>query len=185
MPYENTSFGRRMYKEIFYLDNYVNLINGIDISGKKKTFHKKNKDRFIKINNMGVVDIKLYNISHFSETNNILNLDLILKNKKLNMVFKLNNYPFKCPTVIYNGTKEIFCKMFKYRRYLDTGKECHCCSSITCPNNWRGTYLISDIILEYIEYYKKYISRMEDKYNCNLYICYCKLGFFLPIAKFL
>ena len=41
MPYENTSFGRRMYKEIFYLDNYVNLINGIDISGKKKTFHKK------------------------------------------------------------------------------------------------------------------------------------------------
>tara|TARA_B110000208_G_C11743521_1_gene420820 strand:+ start:286 stop:840 length:555 start_codon:yes stop_codon:yes gene_type:complete len=184
MTYENTSFGRRMYKEIFYLDNYQNIINGVDIPGRKRTFHNKNKENFLKTNNMGVLDIKLYDVANFSETNNILNLDLILKNKKLNMTFILSGYPFRCPQIIYNNDSGVYCKMYKYRRHFDT-MECLYCSSITNSRRWKGTYFISDIILEYIEYYKKYISRMEDKYNCNLYICYCKLGFFLPIAEFL
>jgi len=184
MTYENTSFGRRMYKEIFYLDNYQNIINGVDISGNKKTFHKKHTERFLKINNMGVVDIKLIDIAKFSKSNSILSLDLILKNKKLNITFILSGYPFRCPQIIYNNNKSLYCKMYKYRRYFNT-VECLCCSSITCRSNWYATFFLSDIILEYIEYYKKYISRIEDKYNCNLYICYCKLGFFLPIAEFL
>ena len=184
MTNEDISFGRRIYKEIFYLDNYQNIINGVGITDQKTKFYNRNRESFLKINNLGVMDIKLIDIVNFSKTNRTLSLDLILKNKKLNMTFMVNGYPFRCPQIIYNNDKNIYCKMYKYMHYFKMA-ECLCCSSITCRDNWRATFFMSDIILEYVENYKKYISRIEDKYNCNLYVCYCKLGFFLPIADFL
>ena len=176
---------RRLCKEVFYLDNYVNIINDVEIVERKTLLFKKYNENFRNINKSGVIDINFTRKKNrFPLKSGVLGLDLILKNKKLNITFILDGYPFRCPKVIYNNDSNIYCKMYKYNDHFDLN-DCLCQSSITCNNNWYGVFLLSDIILEYITYYKKYISRIEDKYNCNLYICYCKLGFFLPIAEFL
>ena len=176
---------KRLYKEIFYLDNYVNIIRGVDIVKKNTKFSRRNTECFYKIKELGVMDIIFTEKRNlFSETGGVLALDLIFKNKKRNIVFSLNGYPYRCPRVIFNNDTDIYCKMYKYNKYFDI-TNCICRNSIVCSNNWHIYFLLSNIILEYVTYYQKYISRIEDKYNCNLYICYCKLGFYLPIADFL
>jgi len=176
---------RRLCKEIFYLDNYINMIKNETFVKKKGKLFYRYRECFHKINDMGVIDIRFTNRKNiFLEKNAILGLSLILKNKKLNITFTLDGYPFRCPNVIFNNDPNIYCKMYKYIKHFDIN-DCLCQSSIICNNNWGGNILLSKIILEYITNYQKYISRIEDKYNCNLYICYCKLGFYLPIADFL
>jgi len=178
-------FKKRLYKELFYLDNYVNIINDIELQGSKKTLFEKYKRGFYNINKQGVTDIIFTDRKDiFSENRKVLGLDLILKNKKLNIAFTLDGYPFRCPNVVFNNDPNIYCKMYRYIKYFDIN-DCLCRSSIIYNNTWSGCFSLSDIILEYITYYQQYISRVEDKYNCNLYICYCKLGFYLPISDFL
>tara|TARA_B110000208_G_scaffold179533_1_gene228431 strand:- start:582 stop:1124 length:543 start_codon:yes stop_codon:yes gene_type:complete len=174
----------RLCKEVFYLDNYTNIINDVDIVKNPNSYFNRYKSIILDIRKYAVLDIKFTSKKIFSTKNNFLGIEIILKNKKLTITFELDGYPFKCPRVIFNNDPDIYCKLYKYNKYFDIS-ECLCSNSIACGTNWSPNFGIANIILEYITNYTKYISRIEDKYNCYLYICYCKLGFYLPIADYL
>jgi hypothetical protein len=57
------------------------------------------------------------------------------------------DYPFKIPFLYVKGNKYI--QMLNNATYLLNKKECLCCISILCPNNWSPIHNIKDIINEY------------------------------------
>ena len=47
-----------------------------------------------------------------------------------------------------------------------TKKDCYCCSSISCGNNWSPSYTISDLLIEYYEI--EFINHYCQKENYKL-----------------
>lgn len=83
-------------------------------------------------------------------------MDIIINtkyNNKKNLIHihLLNEYPFICPNVYFNGVP--------YKRLLqqlstknNMSSMCLCCKSILCPDNWKPGYKISNIIDEIFNY---------------------------------
>ena len=92
---------------------------------------------------------KKYNITY---ENNFL---IITLNEKYDTyVFKLINYPFSPPVIIYKNNKKINYNIetipgMLLSNYINKYNECPCCVSLLCPVNWRPGYKLQHIIDEY------------------------------------
>ncbi len=67
--------------------------------------------------------------------------------------FILEDYPFKPPRVYIND-ESIRDKLCHATKILEV-RECLCCNSILCPNNWSPTKHICDIMTEYNNIYEQ------------------------------
>ena len=169
---------RRIINEITFLANFKDLVNDTYIPIKHNKFFDKHQQNFKELK-------EKYNaiICNISGGPNTINLNLFIRNYKFNFKFILDHYPFRVPKIFLNNKSYLPCLNNKPK--LLNSKECLCCQSITCYNNWNGTFNITQILLEYAKYDKLYFSRLRDKYNCKIYLCQKKIGFYLPIDEFL
>jgi len=75
--------------------------------------------------------------------------------------FILKDYPFKPPKV-YINEENIRNKLCKATKILQP-RDCLCCNSILCSNNWNPTKNIYDIITEYNNIYEQIKNRFYLK----------------------
>lgn len=73
----------------------------------------------------------------------------------------LEDYPFKPPRV-YINEENIRNKLCHATKILEL-RECLCCNSILCSNNWSPTKQIGDIITEYNHIYEQIKNRFYLK----------------------
>ena len=137
---------------------------------KSKYFNKRIKrdvDKFIEI----YPNYKL----NTDEISNFITLEIFENNDELIPIYKFvikQFYPFRPPDVYYkNLSYENIYKVSSQRvqKYLTllTNKDCLCCSSMLCSNNWYVTLNFFDIIKE-INNYRKikkniFIKILADK----------------------
>ena len=75
------------------------------------------------------------------------------------------SYPFKTPNVFINNIKYSKLLQLISIKYNCTDM-CLCCKSITCPNRWKPSCKIQDILTEIFEYQKDIISFLPaDAYD--------------------
>ena len=75
------------------------------------------------------------------------------------------SYPFKTPNVFINNIKYSKLLQLISIKYNCTDM-CLCCKSITCPNRWKPSCKIQDILSEIFEYQKDIISFLPaDAYD--------------------
>jgi hypothetical protein len=92
---------------------------------------------------------KKYNITY---ENNFL---IITLNEKYDTyVFKLINYPFSPPVIIYKNNKKINYNIetipgMLLSNYINKYNECPCCVSLLCPVNWVPCNKLYHVIHEY------------------------------------
>ncbi len=86
-----------------------------------------------------------------------------------------NSYPFKQPTVFcnnndiikfYRDTHSNPIKELQDDMKLLTGKECGCCQSFLCGDNWGPSIKIKDIIDEFHEMWI-YWQRAIERFHCK------------------
>lgn len=103
-----------------------------------------------------------------------------IDNKKICYQFNVCvSYPFKCPTIILNKHKYrqlLYCRtnyeMINLKKL--TTKDCLCCVSLTCTNNWSPGYTLSNLIDE-IKYYKNIKKNLVFK----IFTKYIKLKYLI------
>jgi len=88
------------------------------------------------------------------------------------LVLTLHGYPWKVPRVRYFsheaaaiygcGSNELTDEIHK----MTGGVMCLCCSSILCPNNWRATHTIKEIVDEFIKIVSLKV-RAQERIFCN------------------
>lgn len=114
----------------------------------------------------------IYTNDHLFKEINIRIVDgkqhiIFINNNKLNKINKINivlddNYPFRKPIniKINNYSYKSLIQLFNKQLSLFNIKECLCCTSLTCVNNWTPTStiksLLSEIILN-LSYKEKYV----------------------------
>jgi len=93
-----------------------------------------------------------------------------------------DRYPFRCPKVLCNNNELIIfyrdthCNPIKDLQNdmkLLTGKECGCCQSLLCENNWGPSITIKNIIDEFCEIWiswKRVIERLHCKKIIQKYL---------------
>jgi ubiquitin-protein ligase len=127
-----------------------------------------------------VLEEKLLSLFFFIDDKNSLPILMIVDEKfKSNNIYSIifnNNYPFAAPTVKINLKPYYDClqlnnlslQILKKIHY----KDCLCCNSILCSNNWSPTYTINNIIHEIRKnksykrdiIYKIIIDKVKNKY---------------------
>jgi len=109
----------------------------------------------------------------------VLSVSEIINNKKCTYKFILSNkYPFEQPKIYYNNHK--YSDMLKITGDFEktllktaTGKECLCCYSLNCPDNWSPHFMLSNIIdeIKNTAKFRRYIINMlfvkkiKEQYN--------------------
>ena len=96
------------------------------------------------------------------------------------------NYPFTGPSFSFNGrgwstiyrTGSIFCKDMA----LISGKECLCCCSFMCPNNWYCSSKITQVVQEFMDI-GAYKVRVVERFMCKRLQEYYLHG--VPIHEYL
>jgi hypothetical protein len=134
-----------------------------------------------------------HNILYTDDISNYIILEIYENENKTDIIYKFiikNYYPFTSPSVYYNNSSyENLYKLSSQREQsilkILTNKECLCCSSILCSNNWNITFNFIDIINEINDYRKikrnifiKILTdKIRDKYlikdinlDCYLFI---------------
>lgn len=80
------------------------------------------------------------------------------------------NYPFKPPTLSYNGQSiyRIYRtgSLFQEDMKLITGMKCLCCGTFLCPDNWHCTVTIADIVEEFLKVID-YKFRIVERFLCK------------------
>jgi hypothetical protein len=168
---------KRLSKELSYLLLYSDN-NFIEHIPSTLAIHYR--DKYKTLNKLGV-----NNINNIERHNNTMKCDMYIRSRLFSFTFNCLGYPFKNPTVTVNNKPYSLCVKYKYLQFFGITNLCTCSSSILCRNNWRPTLLLIDILIEFVDNFTKYTLRLENKYQCNLLICYSKLGFYLPICKYL
>jgi hypothetical protein len=90
---------------------------------------------------------------HFS-SNNSNQIEMTITENKTNYKFVFNNYyPFKPPTIYYNGEPylevlRLKCDFQKKMVKKYKNRDCLCCESYACHDNWAPSVKILDVIEE-------------------------------------
>ena len=119
----------------------------------KPTLTRLNKE-------IGLLNASYYNCKVLINNNNInIYIPVVEKHCKTFMISIIADYyyPFKPPDVFINNIKysKILKKISIKYNYTDV---CLCCESITCPNNWKPSCKIENILTEIIKYYNDITS---------------------------
>ena len=93
--------------------------------------------------------------------------DLNIENNILK--FKIpNRYPFTPPKMYINNINYLDMLYFNNAYFINKlnsiGKKCLCCETKLCPNNWRPSIRIKDIISEYLRNKQIIMKIMGEKY---------------------
>lgn len=79
-------------------------------------------------------------------------------------------YPFKGPTLSFNGqgwnTIYRTGSIFQEDMTLISGKECICCHSFVCPNNWYCSSKITQVVQEFLDI-AAYKVRVVERFLCK------------------
>jgi hypothetical protein len=132
----------KSYEEIFKLDQLF-LENSLEYN-KSSTRRIKKECELL---------CETYSDIHLS-CNNSKQIEMVITENKNNYKFVFNNYfPFKPPMIYYNGEPYLEVLRLKsdfqkkiVKKYKN--KDCLCCDSYSCHDNWAPSVKILDVIEE-------------------------------------
>ena len=95
--------------------------------------------------------------------------------KSKNIKILLEEYPFKCPTLLIDDKDHIVWFLSRYNDYKDMlnryklNNQCICCDTIVCK--WVPTFNIDNLLDEFICYYDKFelFYKMNILFKKNLF----------------
>jgi ubiquitin-protein ligase len=137
----------------------------------------------------------IYTNDHLFKEINIRIIDgkqyiIFINNNKINKINKINivlddNYPFRKPISIKinNYTYKSLIQLSNKQLHMFNIKECLCCTSLTCKDNWSPTSTINKLLTEIIlnlSYKERYVMNIIIEVIKRKY-----LNLDIPIYKYL
>lgn len=171
---------RRLVKEIVILSRFQEILKDSEETIMKGEAYKKNRTQLILLN----INYKLDDIIFLDHNPNRVHFEIYVGKEVYDIKITTYNYPFNMPYLYINDNEYEPCMNAAKMASLGQIPICRCDSSIICRNNWRPTYTFLDIIKEIIEY-QQLITRLKEKYYMKMYICWKRLGFYLPLSHYL
>lgn len=162
--YKNLSNNILKFIESLNVEQYILNIDGVDDNHIKITTNKNNK-KILDLKIPNNYPFKNYMIYDYNFLNNNFIYHPIYNKYLVNISQKIGNYDKKIMSFFYENEFLLKSKFLKLNK-----KDCYCCNSIICYNNWKPSNTFFDMLIEYNEV--KFILEHSDfhSYNKLVYI---------------